>query len=100
MRAHCPHCGGLLNGHTGNGGRQPNAGDMALCWRCNRLCVFAASPAGLLLRKPTQEEVVEAVKNGMVEDLAHAMAASDPGDPLEAGARFSELKRKRRSPRA
>jgi hypothetical protein len=53
----CPHCGTSQDLATNaTGARPPQAGDVAVCWRCHGIAVFAAGPFGVVRRKPTEQE--------------------------------------------
>lgn len=53
----CWSCGYVIDAATGVGNdNAPKAGDVSICLRCGALGVYADGPAGLVVRKPTDEE--------------------------------------------
>ena len=62
----CPHCGDVIEFHVNaNADVPPSAGDVSMCFMCERPSVYGAGPFGLALRKPTAGELDE-----LAEELA------------------------------
>lgn len=79
----CPHCGARIDAHTATSvERRPSPGDAAFCWKCSGPCIFEMSPAGLMLRLPTRDELVEVALGEGFGDIITAMRASS--SPQEA----------------
>jgi hypothetical protein len=52
----CLNCGKVNTGATGEGGRAPNAGDVAMCVYCGHVMIYGDD---LALRPPTDAEMIE-----------------------------------------
>lgn len=89
----CPHCGAALSFHSGHGNARPQPQDVSLCWYCKRMAIYVMSPLGLLLRKPTRQEVAQLVLREEFKDVLSALMESD--DPFEAEERLQQSVRKR-----
>jgi len=71
----CPHCGVGQDLHTNTtGARPPEDGDVAICWRCGDVAVFAAGPFGVTRRKPTGPEDARIRRDPRLRRVLAAMA--------------------------
>lgn len=71
-RTSCPWCGKLHDAHSSGGDRDPQPGDLALCWGCEEPAIFTET---LELRKPTDEEMADIKKDPKVGSYLRAMHA-------------------------
>jgi hypothetical protein len=78
----CPHCGRANNAHSGHGTKSPQPGDMGICWDCGKIATYTVTPAGLMLRTPTPDEVQAANRHPQTSVLRDAIAAAET--PREA----------------
>lgn len=73
----CPHCGAGLDCHDGIGDAvTPDAGSISICARCICVSVYAQGTDGLYLRKLTDEEAPEVMRNPTVMKARTILASS------------------------
>jgi hypothetical protein len=71
----CPHCGASQDLHTNTtGARPPKDGDVAICWRCHGIAVYAAGPFGVVRRKPTEQEDAQIRRDPCTRHVLTVMA--------------------------
>jgi hypothetical protein len=69
----CPHCGVLIDAHSGAPGTKPKAGDVSICFHCFEISIFMDQPGAR--RKPTAEEHAKSMAYPEVRDvIAHVKA--------------------------
>ncbi len=53
----CPHCGRVNDQHSHIAEpREPEDGDVSVCWGCHKTAVFTVGPYGVATRVPTPDE--------------------------------------------
>ena len=66
-------------------GARPSDGDVAVCWRCRAVSVFAVSPLGVVaLRAPTADEERDVMADPRI--TASLDAVADSRSPAQAAA--------------
>lgn len=69
--SHCCECGKKLDGCCGESVR-PSSGDMAICFYCASLNVFADD---MTLRRPTDDEYIQSTKFHGLQELRKKILA-------------------------
>lgn len=84
IETHCPHCGRRNDQHAGLNGKPPADGDVAICWGCRKVGIFAVGPYGTGVRQATDQEAAEVMADPRVRAALGAMAESYDPDTATA----------------
>lgn len=78
MPVTCPHCGRVNEIHAGpQEDSVPSDGDLSACWICRNISIYTEMDGRLSLRKPSDEELAEFMKDTDIRMILGMMAESE-----------------------